>query len=256
MIVLFGDSHTRSYKIADSVALRIFLAQGRKNNFSNFYYSTLTLCRYLNSARLFKSSGLRLAFIIGEPDVRFMCYEKWNIDKSPEKILFSKLSLEMRPEKLEAVLKRFSLFLKITAIFKLKPDIVLGAGSPNPEIFAECLRFNNQLKSICDSSKVKFFSPQSHVIKENKVEKKFIGYSVFKPEIQDHTHLSTEISYCLDKFLFDECVLHKIKLSEIERWKKYIRFHKKFDEINDFKTYKRRDFMLIYYVKRIKRLLK
>lgn len=252
-----GDSHTRSYKSAESVATRIFLSQGRKNNFSSLTKSIFTAYRYLKVAHIFKSSGLRLAFVIGEPDIRFLCYGKWDVGKSPENIFSSNLIHRLPHDALTRVLRRINFFLKVSGLFNLKPDVIVGAGTPNPEMTDECIRFNQALKLVCDKRQIKFFSPQIYATKDHQINEQFIGYSVFKPEVKDHTHLSTAISKPFDQFIIENvCTVRKTDFLSFENWKKDNGFDSYFIEINNFETFKCRDVFLVKSAKKIKRFFK
>ena len=60
---LLGDSHTRSYKESNYLATRIFLAQGRKNNFKNNLHLVMTTYRYIRVEFKLRKSGLNSTLI-------------------------------------------------------------------------------------------------------------------------------------------------------------------------------------------------
>ncbi|NOQ81330.1 MAG: hypothetical protein GQ548_02230 [Methylophaga sp.] len=250
MLALLGDSHTRSYKVSQVVATRIFLAQGRKNNFNNVPNFFLTTFRYLKAARKLKKSGLDLVFIIGEPDVRRLAYGKWDIARDEEEVLASEQQLIIDDKTLNKLVIRVKYFLIITRYFKYAPSLVIGSGTPNPEIALASSFFNERLSRVCKKFGCLFFNPQEYTLsKEGRVKKKFIGYSVFNPIQKDHTHLSTEISEYFDLFVSEYL---QFKKTDNDDWKEKSDFTKYFVEVQNFDTYTLNEFWLKRWVKLIR----
>jgi len=254
LLVLLGDSHTRSYKISDSVTTRIFLAQGRKNNFANYFNFVVTTYRYLRAASKLKKSGLVLAFIIGEPDVRRLAYGVWDIGRDEEDIFKSNQHFMVDDDALNKLVKRVGFFISITRFFKYSPSVIIGSGTPNPEIILASSLLNEKLNKLCRESGCLFFDPQkSSISNKGKLHKKFIGYSVFNPNQKDHTHLSTKIAECFDQFMA-ESFYEKISIKA--DWKKRSGFEKYFVEVNNFDTYRLIEFWPIRTAKLIRHYIK
>ena len=255
LFVLLGDSHTRSYKLSNYLATRVFLAQGRKNNFKNNLHFIQTTFRYIRVARKFRSSGLKLAFVVGEPDVRWLAYGKWDIGRNEEDVLNSSVELDIDNLQLKFLINRIKIFLSITKMMKLNPNVVIGSGSPNPEMFLASLKFNKKLSELCQQyCDCLFFDPQLESNSgANRVKDKYIGYSVFKPEQRDTTHLSTDISKKFDKFIFEHV---DVDVCDNKQWKKKSNFDEFFIEINSFDTYKLKDSLAFKMIRQVVRFLK
>ena len=253
MFALLGDSHTRSYKDSELVVTRIFLAPGRRNNFKNNMSLFATTLRYLMTATKVKSWGLDLAFIIGEPDVRWLAYGKMDIGKD-EEVLVSKKQLSVDEKALNKLVLRFKIFLVITRFFKYQPLVIIGSGTPNPEIVLASSILNEKFNQVCQDFGCLFFDPQiSSALNKEHVNKKFIGYSVFNSNQKDWTHLSTAISYPFDEFIRRSD--YEQKSVDLE-WKENFNFKKHFIEIHDFDTYKPKEILAQKIVKLIRQRIK
>lgn len=251
MFFLLGDSHTRSYKVPNYIATRIFLAQGRKNNFHNAFNFLLTTLRYLRAVWKLKPAKLEFAFIIGEPDLRKILYGEWNIGRTDEDILSSTQSLHADSIKLNQLCRKVKLFLIVTRFFKCQPSLIIGCGTPNPEMIDASLLFNHKLAKVCKDIGCLFFDPQSHAVsKAQKLLGKFLGYSVFNPSQRDHTHLSEEISMILNSFLQE--VYMKRSEHAKDGWRSSTNFDSQFIEVKDFDTYKMKDIWFIALLKKCK----
>ena len=250
MLALLGDSHTRSYKVSSYVAVRIFLAQGQKNNFKSTLNFTLTTIRYLSAAKKLKKGGLRLGFIIGEPDVRWVTYGNWFIAKG-ENVLVSEPRLHFDRQALDRLAGRFKLFMVITGFLKHSPSVVIGCGTPNPEMVPAGQYFNDKLSQVCEDVGCLFFDPQKFSVSDNgAVKKKFIGYSVFDSAQKDHTHLSTEISHYFGHFLSEHyCVGTGLPVD----WREKSDFSNSFIEVHNFETYKPVDSGISRFFKKLNR---
>ena len=254
MFFLLGDSHTRSYKEPDYIATRIFLAQGRKNNFHTLGNFLMTTARYVRAAYKLKPADLSYAFVIGEPDIRKILYGRWDIGRLEEDVLASTVRLNVDNRKLDKLCAKVRCFLFITKLLKCKPSLVIGCGTPNPEMIDASIVFNQKLALTCKRAQCLFFDPQQHAVsKANKLLKSFLGYSAFNPSQKDHTHLSESIGACLSKFLQDAHMQRCLTGSNA--WRSSIDFEAHFDEVKNFNTYKMKDFWAIAVLKKIKRHL-
>ncbi|WEJ63138.1 hypothetical protein [Thiomicrorhabdus lithotrophica] len=253
MLALLGDSHTRSYKVSDVVATRIFLAPGRRNNFKNNLNLFTTTLRYLRAASKLKSGGLDLAFIIGEPDIRWLAYGRMDIGKN-EAVFESEKQLSVDEKALNKLVLRFKLFLIITQFFKYQPSVIIGSGTPNPEIVLASSFLNEKLSNVCKDFGCLFFDPQKFsVLNQERVSEKFIGYSVFNSTQKDWTHLSTAISSPFEEFVRRN---HYQQKSVSFGWKKNANFEKYFVEIQNFNTYTPKELWPKKLVKLIGRRIK
>lgn len=253
MFILLGDSHTRSYKIPTFIATRIFLAQGRKSNFFNSVNFTTTTFRYVRAAFKLKQSQFDYAFIIGEPDVRRLVYDRWDIGRSEEDILSSKRQLDVGEIRIDRLCAKVKLFLFITRCLNCKPTLIIGSGTPNPEMISASTTFNQKLAITCEKSNCLFFDPQSHAMSnDGKLLKPFLGYSVFNPSQKDHTHLSEAIGECLERFLYDS---YQSKVVLSTNWSERVNFSRHFVEVKNFDTYKMKDLWFIPLLRRAKRSL-
>jgi hypothetical protein len=239
MIALLGDSHTRSYKLANCVSTRIFLAPGKINNFKNNINTFFTILRYLRAAKVLKSLGCKLAFSVGESDVRWLSYGSWHIDGEPAIKMTSSRKIIVRKDSLRPLVLRLKYFLRITDLLGLKPFVVIGAGSPNPEISTTAEILNREFERVCLLNKVKFFNPQAIINNdEGVIDSSYIGYSVFNETQIDLTHLSVKISLDFDEFIqlnFGNQYFSNLGLSKNNI------FSVKFEEIQNFNTFKQID---------------
>jgi hypothetical protein len=235
LIALLGDSHTRSYVSKKYIAVRIFLAQGRKNNFHSIFSLFKTFFRYVLAASKLRKSGLDIGFIIGEPDVRILVYGRWIIDLPDDRVFRSTRSLSIEKSKLDSYCTKVRFFLFLSKIFSCKPSLMIGAGTPNPEMSEAVLALNSKLKRICADESCLFFSPQDFIVDDGGcIRNEYIGYSIFNKDQKDFTHLSHNISSDFEVFMDKVYEPNSLVLDE---WKNEIKFHKKFIEVNDFDTF-------------------
>lgn len=236
LIALLGDSHTRSYISEKYIAVRVFLAQGRLNNLHDFVRFFNTFVRYVAASSRLKKSGLDLGFVIGEPDIRKLAYGNWIIDSPDDRVFNSKRCLKPEQKDLNFYCFKVRAFLILTKVFGCKPVLVVGAGTPNPEMSSAVLEFNSKLEKVCKEENCLFFSPQASIVDDvGSIRSEYIGYSVFDKSQKDFTHLSVDISVDLEMYL--ESVYENNHLA-CDGWKEKINFQDKFYEVNNFDTFK------------------
>jgi len=251
LLALLGDSHTRSYNLSDYISTRIFLSQGQKNNFKNLLNFAFTTVRYLSAAKRLKRGGLELGFVIGEPDVRWITYGRWDVGAS-ENILESNQKLDFDPQAVNKVVTRIRYFLAVTRVFRRDPLVIIGCGTPNPKMLPAGSYFNEQLNQVCQDAGCLFFDPQKYTYSDDGgIDKKFIGFSVFDPEKTDHTHLSVEISEYFDQFLCDQ--MKDVSACRLD-WKERSKFSRYFVKVRDFDTYRPVESWFAKLIKLIRRL--
>lgn len=235
MIALLGDSHTRSYRVSDYVSVRVFLAKGRENNFTGLSNFALTTARYIRTGRRLKKAGLALGFVIGEPDVRWVVYGKWIIGDADE-ILDSDESLRFDARAIAEIAARLRHFLMLTRLFGCRPAVIIGCGTPNPQMVQACLHCNEQFRLVCADSGCLFFDPQRNASgSESGIDQNFVGYSVFDVDKRDHTHLSAEISQAFEDFVAEHS--ERFEPAPVD-WRERASFARRFVEIRDFNTYR------------------
>ena len=234
MLALLGDSHTRSYRLSRAIAVRIFLGKGKVNNFTSYGCFFSTILRYLISARKLKKMGFELAFVIGEPDIRWLAYRGWD-NNLGEDVLSSGEQRTVKDFYLKKISFRLKIFLLISRFFGLCPNLIIGIGTPNPEILSASIRLNERFSGICYDSNCLFFDPLKFVLSDTKqVKEEFVGYSVFDSCSKDWTHLSVKISEHLDQFLGDRC--GEGVITELDSGTR-LEFLKEFVQIRDFDTF-------------------
>lgn len=233
MLVLIGDSHTRSYVKASHIKACIFLGPGKKNNFSSIYRFFLTTVKYLRVARQVRNLGAEVGFVIGEPDIRLEAYGSWHVPGGLNTVHWSCRRL-LRPTWYRKQLSRLALFLFITSSFNCKPKLLIGSGTPNAEISDASLSLNRQFSALCSYKEVLFFDPQKSASGgATLVKNEYVGVSYFG-DSQDHIHLSEKISEDLDFFLVE--MLGGWKVKTIARcWQ--ARFNRQFTVVDKFGVY-------------------
>lgn len=229
---------------------RIFLAQGRKNNFFNSLNFITTTFRYIKATSKLKQSQLDYAFIIGEPDVRRLVYGRWDIGRPEDDVLSSATQLDVDEKKVDRLCTKVKLFLFITRCLNCRPSLIIGSGTPNPEMMPASATFNKKLAKICQQSNCLFFDPQSHSMADDgKLLRPFLGYSVFNPSQKDQTHLSEAIGECLERFL-ESSYQNNNRVCN-DNWREGVNFSRHFIEVKNFDTYKMKDLWFITFIKKI-----
>jgi hypothetical protein len=191
MRLLVGDSHVRSYIDSPEFNHAVFLGPGKEVNFVStgsmlsylvrLYVLERTLCCHLSKT----SIGL----VVGEPDVRFACYETWWIDDKQiavdEETIYTRIKKSVgRVDRVLEILQRRAL---------LPCDIVIGVGTPNAKLVPYALQFNSLLRSVCERRQISFFDPQA-CVKRNGNLATYTTVSIMNPVLPDNTHLSRRIS--------------------------------------------------------------
>lgn len=204
---LFGDSHTRSYKKSKFIQNTYFLSPGKFINFLTLVNTFNLIFRYVSCYFLTnQSTNTHTVIILGEPDCRFICYRNFYTDKSPDHLVdvdsSSPLKLSFNDlTRISKCTNRVILFLNITCFLRCKPNIIIGAGSPNVEILDACLDYNKKLAQICHSFNIIFFDPMYYFLKSNLNRFDWLAYSFKDPHKRDSVHFSTHVSFCFDTFL-------------------------------------------------------
>lgn len=234
MLALLGDSHTRSYRLSRTIAVRVFLGKGKVNNFTNCRCFVLTIIRYLRSGRKLKKMGFELAFVIGEPDIRWLAYRGWE-NYLGEDVLDSVEQRSVRDCQLKKIAFRLKIFLIVSRFFGQRPSLIIGIGTPNPEILSASVRLNERFSSICRDLNCLFFDPLKFALSDTKrVNQEFVGYSVFDSCSKDWTHLSVKISKYVDQFLGNQT--KRVTIAELDSATR-LQFLKEFVQIRDFDTF-------------------
>lgn len=233
MLVLLGDSHTRSYIRALHIRACIFLGPGKKNNFISIFSFASTTIRYLRAARKVKSLGVDFGFLIGEPDIRLEAYGGWHVPDGSATV-YSTRNRTLPESWFRKELRRLNWFLFIMGVFNCKPKIIIGSGTPNAEIRHASLLLNRKLAALCANKKVFFFDPQQSASDRSmRVKDEYIGLSYYS-DCQDHVHLSEKISDDLDRFLAK--MLTDEEIASFDRcWQ--MSFHQNFTRVSKFGVY-------------------
>jgi len=190
---LLGDSHTRSYVLSDYVQ-PVFIGSGRQNNLSSKFLLAqyvLKLClvnRYLRSDKT-----MTLGIVIGEPDVRIACFGDYWVRDNVQ-------SEEKTAKHIRCVSANLRSLLIISKKLRIRIRYIVGAGTPNEEIYSVVRKMNLQFSEVADRFQVPFFDPQSSFDMADD-KHKYLGKSVFNPAEDDLIHFSKRISRDLDKFL-------------------------------------------------------
>lgn len=252
MLALLGDSHVRSYILPELIVTRIFLGPGKENNFKNYFNFLDTLIRYLRATKRLKKDGLDFSFVIGEPDLRWLCYGAMNIEKS-ESVFLSTERLHPDDERIDKFLFKVRLFLKIVASFKSSPLVIIGSGTPNPEMIEASLNLNCRLSELCEELGYAFFDPQRDILSPHGfVREEFVACSFFNPNQKDWIHLSSSISQPFEKFIYD----NKLNNNLGAGWKEELEFNKFFFEIKSFGTYRQKFFFLQKVMNLLRKVLR
>ena len=190
MRLLVGDSHVRSYVNSPEFNHAIFLGPGKEVNFTSAggmlsYFLRLSILKWIVSCDW---SDTSIALVVGEPDVRFACYQHWWIKDKPivldAKTIQNNIENSIsRVDRVLAALQRYN---------KIPCDVVIGAGTPNTTLIPYAHEFNRLLKSVCEQRQIAFFDPQTSV-ETNGALSAYIRMSVMNPNIPDNTHLSEKI---------------------------------------------------------------
>ena len=222
-MILFGDSHTRSYVTSKYLSSTIFIGSGIENNLS----SKCSLFKYILKLWLINRGynsfrNAEVGLVIGEPDLRIAMYRSYFVKDYIQ-------SIDNQIKHLHYVSKNLTLLLKITQRLGLRISYLIGVGSPNDKLFEVVRIANSQFNTVAEKFSIAFFDPQNAFnVADNK--KDFFGKSVFNSMEDDFTHFSKRIALDFDKFLeskdmtvTEDCEIEKMNSKFIQ-----LKFHEKF----------------------------
>lgn len=190
MRLLVGDSHVRSYVDSPELNHAIFLGPGKEVNFASTggmlsYFLRLLVLKRIVSCDWADTS---IALVVGEPDVRFACYQHWWVED--KQIVLDVKTIQNNIEK--SISRVDWLLAALQRYIKIPCDVVIGAGTPNITLIAHAHEYNRLLKSVCEQRQIAFFDPQTSV-ETNGAFSAYIRTSVMNPNVLDNTHLSEKI---------------------------------------------------------------
>ena len=198
---IFGDSHVRSYATSKYISHAIFLGPGKDINFVSWIGVINVLISFFSVNGVKKTDYV---MVIGEPDVRNATFGDWYVHDN------SKSNTTRKQEKkIKRSLRRVEFFIYILRYFNVPPKMLIGAASPDNRLQHSLVYFNKRLRIICENANIKFFDPNRIFISCTD-KNELIGYSVFKRDVTDMTHLSQNIgSYFDAEFMrISECIQH------------------------------------------------
>jgi hypothetical protein len=207
MTILIGDSHTRSYRLSKYFNTRLFLNEGKTQNFCTDQNASISLHYVELINNIFSDKNFSYAYIVGEPDCRKIFYGTFYHDRNPNEVIKkNQIRAELTDELLKQLDKCIHRFEKFIISLNKKPIVIIGPGSPNKEIFNLLFYYNSMLEKVCKSNNIWFFNPMKSSI-ENNLD--FIGTTYKDPTLIDCVHFSSEISYYFDKFVDSNIELKK-----------------------------------------------
>lgn len=190
MRLLVGDSHVRSYVDSSEFNHAVFLGPGKEVNFVSIGSMLSYIVRLLVLKRTAACdwSDTSIALVIGEPDVRFACYEDWWVDG--KQMVLDEKAIQRRIKKSIGRIDRVLGTLQRRAF--LPCDVVIGVGTPKTTLIPHALQFNSLLRSVCERRQIPFFDPQA-CVETNGSLAAYTTVSVMNPDQPDNTHLSKRI---------------------------------------------------------------
>ena len=207
-LVLFGDSHVRSYTGSRHITASIFLRQGRRQNFTSLR-SALTSFLYVITLwnGFFDGTDYEYAVVLGEPDCRKAVYNTFAVETDPayltDSVRATPLALsEACKQSLRSSIGRIRIFIDALSFFGCKPYTLIGAGSPNIEMKEAVLYFNRCLRRLCVTRNILFFDPSIHYYTgSNDFRRQLIGSAYNDKAKIDATHFSRSAGRLFDGVL-------------------------------------------------------